>query len=257
VNYYRRYVGDYLRDTSSLSLIEHGAYTILLDYYYAEECPLPDDLDRIYRMARAMMPEERRAVDKILTTYFTRTTDGFRNARADHEITVSLQARENGGKGGRPKTEEVNGSETGTITGFETETGTGTVHPPTTNHQPPTTSLQPPTTSQLPTPAAAGVVPCPHVEIIKRYAEHLPMGRQVKPPWKGERAKNLQARWRELVERQSVEWWDQLFEHCAKSKFLTGRAAPRRQGEKPFEVSLDWIVSPSNFQKIIEGAYDG
>jgi hypothetical protein len=83
------------------------------------------------------------------------------------------------------------------------------------------------------------------------------MGRQVKPPWQGERAKHLQARWRELPERQSLAWWDQFFEHCAGSPFLTGRAQPRRPGERPFEVSLDWIVSPGNFQKIIEGAYDG
>jgi hypothetical protein len=97
---------------------------------------------------------------------------------------------------------------------------------------------------------------CPHGEIIKLYSVHLPMGRQVRPPWNGERAKHLQARWREIRERQTLGWWDQFFEHCAKSKFLTGRKPPRRPGEKPFEVSLDWIVAPSNFQKIIEGAYD-
>lgn len=102
----------------------------------------------------------------------------------------------------------------------------------------------------------AAVPPCPHAEIIKLYGEYLPMGRQVRPPWNGERAKHLQARWREIKQRQSVEWWEQFFAHCAKSPFLTSRVPPRRPGEKPFEVSLDWIVAPGNFQKIIEGKYD-
>jgi hypothetical protein len=98
-------------------------------------------------------------------------------------------------------------------------------------------------------------VACPHLEIIKLYSQHLPMGRQVRPPWNGPRATALAARWKELPERQRLEWWDAFFAHCAKSEFLTGKVSPR-MGRKPFEVSLDWIVTASNFQKIIEGAYD-
>ena len=96
---------------------------------------------------------------------------------------------------------------------------------------------------------------CPHQEILKLYAEHLPMGRQIKPPWNGARARDLTTRWKEMPERQSLKWWDQFFEHCSKSPFLTGRVPPR-QGRKPFEVSIDWILNASNFQKIVEGAYD-
>lgn len=101
-----------------------------------------------------------------------------------------------------------------------------------------------------------GIPACPHQEILKLYARHLPMGRQVRPPWNGERAKHLQARWRELPERQRIEWWGEFFAHCSKSPFLTGRVPSRRPGDKPFEISIDWIVSPGNFQKIIEGKYD-
>lgn len=97
---------------------------------------------------------------------------------------------------------------------------------------------------------------CPHQEIIALYHEHLPMGRQVNPRlWKGTRAKHLQARWREDPERQTVEWWDKFFAYCAKSNFLTGRVPPR-PGRTPFEVSLDWLVSPDNFVKVMEGTYE-
>lgn len=98
---------------------------------------------------------------------------------------------------------------------------------------------------------------CQHDQIIDLYHEILPMGRQVrKNLWNGTRAKHLQARWREDAERQSLLWWGKFFHHCAKSPFLSGRIPSRRPGERPFEVSLDWIIEPGNFVKIIEGKYD-
>ena len=92
MNYYRRYMGDYLRDTSRLSMLEHGAYNLLLDYYYAEERPIPLDLDQVYRLVRAIMPDERRAVQKILTTYFRKSANGWHNERADEEIQKGTSA---------------------------------------------------------------------------------------------------------------------------------------------------------------------
>jgi uncharacterized protein YdaU (DUF1376 family) len=148
VNYYRRYVGDYLRDTARLSMLEHGAYNLLLDYYYAEERPIPLDLAEVYRMVRAITPEERRAVGRVLTTFFVRADDGYRQKRVDHEIDVSQKARENGKGGGRPVktgsgTGQETGSETGSQTGSITGQGGGSGHPPTTNLQPPTASHHP------------------------------------------------------------------------------------------------------------------
>jgi hypothetical protein len=100
----------------------------------------------------------------------------------------------------------------------------------------------------------ASTTDCPHLQIINAYHRHLPMGRQVTSKWNGTRKSHLQARWREDKDRQSIEWWERFFDSCAKSAFLTGKVPPR-QGSTPFQVSLDWIVSPGNFVKIIEGAY--
>lgn len=155
MNYYRRYVGDYLRDTSRLSVLEHGAYNLMLDYYYADERPLPLDKAELYTMVRAMTPADRKAVDRVLERYFVEAGDGYHNNRADHEIEVSRKARDNGKGGGRPPKGEtgtgtgtITDEETGEITGLENESltgdGGGSVHPPTTNHQPPSTTLQPP-----------------------------------------------------------------------------------------------------------------
>lgn len=142
MNYFRFYVGDYLKDTSRLSLLEHGAYSMLLAYYYAEERPIPTDQAEVYRMVRAIEPAERRAVDKVLRDYFSKSDGGYHNARADHEIEVSRKARDNGARGGRPVTGPVTEHATGVETGLITEGGGGSGHPPTTNHQP--LNLQPP-----------------------------------------------------------------------------------------------------------------
>lgn len=164
MNYFRFYVGDYLRDTPRLSITEHGAYSLMLGYYYADEKPLPADKQEIYTMTRAMTPADRKAIDKILERYFRLEGDGYHNARADHEIEVSKKARDNGGKGGRPVTGKQTGSRTGSETGSGTEKITGEqtgditggvaglVHPPTTNLQPPTTSPQPPEKSSAADP---------------------------------------------------------------------------------------------------------
>lgn len=95
---------------------------------------------------------------------------------------------------------------------------------------------------------------CPQLEIVKLYNHHLQSGTQVRPKlWNGARAKALQARWREDADRQNPEWWNKFFGYCAKSRFLTGQSAT--PGRDPFVVSLDWILKPANFTKILEGFY--
>lgn len=110
MNYYRRYVADYGSKTGALSMIEDGAYNRLLDWYYEHEQPLPSAPARLYQIARAIAPAERKAVDHVLTTYFDKREDGWHNGRADAELAEALPklgnlrrvARENGAKGGRP-----------------------------------------------------------------------------------------------------------------------------------------------------------
>lgn len=102
-------------------------------------------------------------------------------------------------------------------------------------------------------PDSQNISPCPHQEIINLYAKHLPMGIQPKV-WTDARQTSLRTRWREDIKRQSLEWWDRFFAHIAKSDFLTGKVS-NRDG-RAFEISLDWIITASNFVKIIEGKYD-
>lgn len=149
--YYRRYMGAYQKRTTRLSMRDHGAYSLMLDFYYAEEQPLPLEHEDIYDICKARTPDDRKSVEKVLRLHFDRRGDGYHNERADEEIAAAQQARKNGQGGGRPpKTGVVTGkqtekvtdletrSETKPITGSETgkvtEKGGGSVHPSTFNH---------------------------------------------------------------------------------------------------------------------------
>jgi uncharacterized protein YdaU (DUF1376 family) len=87
VNYFELYPGDYLRDTTRLSLVEHGAYLRLLMAYYSEEEPLPNDFDELFTIAGAVKTADKMAVKKVADKFFPLRPDGLRhNARADEEI---------------------------------------------------------------------------------------------------------------------------------------------------------------------------
>ena len=154
--YYRDYIADYLRDTVDLTLIEHGAYGMMMRYYYADEKPLPLEIGLIYRRLRAMSKDEQHAINKVLALYFEKQIDGYHQKRIDREIHVSHQARDNGAKGGRKRTgsttEDETGNVTGQLTGLDTgsttEDGAGSGHPSSFNLQPSTGSSHPSTVSQ-------------------------------------------------------------------------------------------------------------
>jgi uncharacterized protein YdaU (DUF1376 family) len=140
MNYYKRYMGDYGRDTGTLSLAEHGAYALLMDHYYSTEEPLPADHADLYRICRAMKKEEQAAVRKVADKFFPAFKDGQRhNDRADKELSKyhakAEQNRQNGKGGGRPKSNPLDNpdkTQSVSVSGGES----GSEHEPTENLNP-------------------------------------------------------------------------------------------------------------------------
>ena len=93
-SWYARYPGDYGRDTAHLSMIEHGAYGLLLDHYYSTAAPLCADVAALYRVCRAFDQSERDAVDRVLSQFFEFRSDGYHNTRADRELVKRLEHHE-------------------------------------------------------------------------------------------------------------------------------------------------------------------
>src|SRR5690606_31916584 len=115
MNYYEHHLGDYAKDTGHLTMLEHGAYRILLDRYYSTEQGIP--ADQAYRLARARSEEECRAVDVVLDEFFELIDGVWIQHRVEREIAQARKritaAQENGKKGGRPR-KKPEGTETET-----------------------------------------------------------------------------------------------------------------------------------------------
>ena len=292
MNYFELYPGDYLRDTTRLSLIEHGAYLRLLMTYYAEEQPLPGDLAELYNIAGATDSAGRKAVKKVAEKYFPEGPDGLRhNGRADDEIAKASERMEGAGERKSNDADRKRRSrerrsalfsalrEVGIVPNFDctmdelrelvAENVTSdicvtlgvTPRDMSRNVTRDGTATRPQTphaTLEL-TPPDGGEVPgkpappvCPHAEIVAAYHEVLPEWRRVRD-WTEDRQSYLRARWREKPERQTVAWWRGFFEYVRTCPFLMGQtASPDRE---PFSGDLEWLVRPKNFRKVIEGKY--
>lgn len=245
MNYYSFHIGDYRRDTTHFSMLEHGAYRQLIDWLYLDEKPIPKETEVVFRRLSARTEEEKKAIKIVLSEMFELTEEGYVQHRCMEEISSykgkADRARQAGKLGGRPKKTEV------VISGLSKETEEKANHKPITNNQEPV--LKPSNTTVL--LVAGGDAPkCPHQEIIALYHKILPQCHQIRD-WTAAREKALATRWKEKREHQSLRFWESLFKYIASCPFLVGKA-----GSKPFLASLDWICKAENFAKIREGRYE-
>lgn len=104
--WYAHYPGDYGRDTAHLSLVQHGAYRLLLDHYYATSAALPPDAAALYRICRAFKQSERNAVDYVVSQFFDLHDGGYHNSRADAEIVKRNEHHERLSTGARKTNEK-------------------------------------------------------------------------------------------------------------------------------------------------------
>ena len=164
VNYFELHIGDYQRKTAHLSLAEHGAYTLMLQTFYASERPLPAERRVLYRLLRADSAGERKAIDSVLAQFWEKSPEGYTNKRAA-EVVSEFRAwvekqRSNGNRGGRPpKTHGLsvvkpNGKQNPNPDG--SETGDSHLKPPTSHLPLPTPEdLSPHTHTPIPTSQVA------------------------------------------------------------------------------------------------------
>ena len=257
MNYYERHLGDYAKDTAHLSMLEHGAYGLLLDRYYATEAGIP--ADQVHRLARARTKEEKQAVDSVLAEFFILTDGVWINNRASNEVTKAKSkikaAQENGKRGGRPKANQTETQEkpSGLFLGLDLETETKAHQTPDTRHQTPIENLD-----------AAASLPCPVEQIVNLYHEHLPNNPRCKL-LTDKRRGMIRQRWREAsrmdvapfgyeVQAQGLTAWAEFFKVCADSDFLTGKVPPT-PGRNLFIADLDFLLSPAGFVKTLENKY--
>ena len=92
MNYYKRHIGDYMKDASHLSLLEHGVYMRLLDVYYTREAAIP--VDQAARLIGARSKDEKEALLVVAHEFFTVVDGCYTQARCDREIATAKEFSE-------------------------------------------------------------------------------------------------------------------------------------------------------------------
>lgn len=112
--------------------------------------------------------------------------------------------------------------------------------------------------------ASDALPPCPHTEILRLFAEHLPELPQPRAElWDGERAKALKARWRWCLTAkrgdgrryatnrdEALQWFGKFFAYVRRCPHLMG------ENTRSWTADLGWLVKADNFAKVQQGNYD-
>lgn len=111
MHYYQFNIADYRKDTTHLSMLEHGAYRQLLDWHYLDQAPIPLETEVVFRRLSARTEEEQKAILIVLKELFVHTNEGYIQHRVMREIeqyqAKADRARDNGKLGGRPSKTKV------------------------------------------------------------------------------------------------------------------------------------------------------
>jgi len=134
MHYYKFNIADYRKDTGHLSTIEHGIYRQLIDWYYLDEQPIPEETQVVIRRLR-LGSDEVNFLQNVLSDFFVLGKTGYTHKRIEVEIkdySEQVEKNKNNGKlGGRPKKTQV------VISGLPDESQNNPNHKPlTTNHKP-------------------------------------------------------------------------------------------------------------------------
>lgn len=89
MNYYMFNIGDWAKKCAHLTMLETGAYRRLLDWYYANEQPLPVSMEAIFDCVIARGTWERKTVKKIVEKFFTLHEDGWHQEHCDDVLARS------------------------------------------------------------------------------------------------------------------------------------------------------------------------
>src|SRR6188508_1828681 len=84
MHYYKRHIGDYAKKAGKLTMLQHGAYTMLLDAYYDGE--KPPTKQQAMEWCWAFSPEEVAAVEFVLARFFKVDGDLYRQTHCEEEI---------------------------------------------------------------------------------------------------------------------------------------------------------------------------
>jgi uncharacterized protein YdaU (DUF1376 family) len=111
------YIGDHLRDTSHLTVQEHGAYVRLICKYWTKGSCLPDDDKQLARITGMSVTKWRKIRPTVQAFFY----DGWRHKRIDAELAKAAATIEKRQKAATVRWEKSSKTEPkSNIVGFPT-----------------------------------------------------------------------------------------------------------------------------------------
>lgn len=272
MNYYERHIGDYLKDTAHLSLLEHGVYTRLMDVYYTREGAIP--AAEVARLVGARSKDEREALQAVLGEFFQLVDGAHAQARCDREIArfkdkQAKAKRSADARWAKPETHsEGNADASPDAMRTHSEGNAPRARP-----QSPVTSNQ--ETPIAPLGAADGAagdthgqtIPCPYDRIVGLYHEILP-GLPKAKLMPTSRQKALRKVWgwvlsstkgdgqrRATTTDEALLWLRGYFGRASANDFLMGRT-PRSAEHANWQCDLDFLLTDKGMKQVIEKTQD-
>ena len=296
MNYYERHIGDYLKDTAHLTLLEHGVYTRLLDVYYTREAALPDD--QAARLIGARSKDEKEALAAVLSEFFHLDSGVWHQNRCDAELEnyQAKQTEKDAGKEGAKERQRRARDrrkalfhalrEAGLVPEYDTTTAeletmlsrvtnsatSQPVTPPVTRDntatQTPDTRHQTPVSKGAKAPSSAAKLPtCPTQTVIDLYHDILPELPKVRLHTKT-RVKSIRTVWdwtltsKKSDGTQRAETSDQALEWF-KAYFTRARdndflmgRTPRSGEHANWQCDIDFLLTERGMKQVIEKTKD-
>jgi len=252
MHYYKRNLGDYAKKTGRLTMLQHGAYTLLIDACYDRE--VFPTLEQAIDWTWASTEAEIEAVKFVLSRFFKLSSDG--QYVQDRILEELLQYHKNADTNKRIAIERETKRR-------EKSTNREQVVDEPPPNQEPLTNNQEPSLKESKDSLSAGLPTCPHQEILNLYKKHLPQLAQPRV-WDGVRQSNLRQRWLQAAkpsvfspngysnQADGLAWWDSFFAYIANDTKLANGFETKDRTWRP---DLVWIVNATNFAKIIDGKY--
>jgi len=237
MHYFQFNIGDYASHTRHLSPMEDLAYRRLLDLYYLKDGQVYGDEAEVARQVG--LREYVQEVKQVLQDFFCLDADDrWSHARCDAEIAHFRQKSEKASNAGKASAQRRSNKRS-----------TDVQPTPNTNHKPLTTNQELHSNECMSeTPVSDEeddkFNPRHVMEFWNQTAQHLgkPKIRDLTP----ERRQLLKAR----IEQYSIDDFVTVFENIKTSPFLRGDNGWRG-------CTFDWVFKKGNFQKILEGNYNG
>ena len=237
MHYFQFNIGDYASHTRHLSPMEDLAYRRLLDLYYLKDGEVYGDEAEVARQVG--LREYVQEVKQVLQDFFCLDADDrWAHARCDAEIAHFRQKSEKASNAGKASAQRRSNKRSTDVQ-------------PTNNQQPITNNQEPIIHSNecmSETPVSDEQEdkfnPRHVMEFWNQTAQQLgkPKVRDLTP----ERRDLLKAR----IGQYSIDDFVTVFENIKTSPFLRGDNGWRG-------CTFDWVFKKSNFQKILEGNYNG